>query len=212
MIFEKKRQEMIERLKQHGIWDEKVLSAMSKVPRHRFVAPGLELQAYDEKALPIGFGQTISHPYTVALMTQHLNVKKNDRILEIGTGSGYQAAVLCEMGASVFSIERIKQIATTAKKKLENLNYHCILRVGDGTLGWQHYAPFDGIIVTAGAPVVPEQLKEQLKQDARLIIPVGDKDSQQLFCYLKTEDTLEEKMIEHLKFVPLIGASGWKKI
>ena len=212
MIFEKKKQEMISRLRQRGISDEKVLSAMTKVPRHKFVAAGMELQAYDEKALPIGFDQTISHPYTVALMTQHLHVKKNDRILEIGTGSGYQAAVLCEMEANVFSIERIRQLATAARKKLDDLNYHCLLRVGDGTLGWQQYAPFDGIIVTAGAPVVPEKLKEQLKDGARLLIPVGDKESQRLFCYVKTGDNLEENIVEQLKFVPLIGAGGWRKI
>ncbi len=211
MIFEKKQREMIARLRQRGINDDNVLMAMAKVPRHHFVATGLESQAYDEKALPIGFEQTISHPYTVALMTQYLNVKKNDRILEIGTGSGYQAAVLCEMGATVFSIERIRQLAALAKEKLENLKYHCILRVGDGTFGWQQYAPFDGIIVTAGAPVVPDNLKSQLKEGARLLIPVGDMDTQQLLCYSKTGDKLEEKVIEQLKFVPLIGAAGWKK-
>ena len=211
MIFDKKQREMVTRLRERGISDEKVLAAMAKVPRHKFVAAGMELQAYDEKALPIGFGQTISHPYTVALMTEHLQVKKGDRILEIGSGSGYQAAVLCEMGAVVFSIERIRQLAEAARQKLENLKYHCILRVGDGTLGWRQYAPFDGIIVTAGAPVVPETLKEQLKDGARLLIPVGDKESQRLLCYSKKGDSLEEKIAGHLKFVPLIGAGGWKK-
>ncbi len=211
MIYEKQQKEMIERLRKMGITDQLVLTAMAKVPRHKFVAPGLELQAYDEKALPIGFGQTISHPYTVALMSQNLAVKKGDRILEIGTGSGYQAAVLCEMGVQVFSVERIPQIAAKARQVLESLRYHCILRTGDGTLGWQQYAPFNGIIVTAGAPVIPEKLKEQLEPEGKLLIPVGDKENQRLIAYIKKGDSFGEQVIGNLRFVPLIGAEGWKK-
>lgn len=209
MNFEKKVNEMIERLRQMGISDENVIKAMAIVPRHYFITKGLEHQAYDEKALPIGFGQTISHPYTVALMTQTLQVIKDYKILEIGTGSGYQAAVLCELGAQVYSIEKVKNLGILSRNKLEKLKYHVISRIGDGSMGWPNYAPYDAIIVTAGAPVAPEHLLNQLKDSGKLLIPVGGKDEQMLTLYLKGNKSIKKIEIEKLKFVPLIGKEGW---
>jgi protein-L-isoaspartate(D-aspartate) O-methyltransferase len=212
MIFERRKQQMIERLRKKGITDETVLSAMYKINRHNFVASGLEIQAYDETSLPIGFGQTISHPYTVAVMTQALKIKKGERVLEIGTGSGYQAAVLCELGATVFTIEKIANLAKISKQRLEKEGYYFQIRVGDGTLGWQIYAPFDAIIVTAGAPAAPENMLDQLSDTGRLIIPVGDKDAQILTFYLKDHNNSLKKIeIETLNFVPLLGRKGWQQ-
>ncbi len=212
MIFERRKQQMIERLRKRGITDETVLSAMYKINRHNFVAAGLEIQAYDETSLPIGFGQTISHPYTVAVMTQALKIKKGERVLEIGTGSGYQAAVLCELGATVFTIEKVANLAKISKQRLEKEGYYFQIRVGDGTLGWQIYAPFDAIIVTAGAPAAPENMLDQLSDTGRLIIPVGDKDAQILTFYLKDHNNSLKKIeIETLNFVPLLGRKGWQQ-
>jgi protein-L-isoaspartate(D-aspartate) O-methyltransferase len=209
MIYAHQRQRMIDRLKNLGITDTNVLTSMSKVPRHRFVSAGLEHQAYDEKALPIGFNQTISHPYTVAVMSQALNIKKDEKVLEIGTGSGYQAAVLCEMGAQVFTIEKIQQLGHNSDRLLRSLNYHYAMRIGDGTLGWQNYAPYNAIIVTAGAPIVPETLMSQLKPDGRLLIPVGEKDKQILTLFIKDDENYKKMELETLSFVPLEGKRGW---
>jgi protein-L-isoaspartate(D-aspartate) O-methyltransferase len=209
MIYEKKISGMIARLRSMGITDKSVLNALQKVPRHEFVSHGLEHQAYDEKALPIGFGQTISHPYTVALMTQTLQVEKNQKILEIGTGSGYQAAVLAEIGAQVYSIELVKSLGIQTRQKLETLNYHIIMRIGDGSMGWPNFAPYDSIIVTAGAPVAPEDLFGQIKENGKLLIPVGDKEEQMLTLFLKDEDVVKKIEIEKLNFVPLVGRRGW---
>ena len=209
MIYTTKRKQMIDRLKNMGITDRNVLTAMENVERHLFVPSGLEFQAYDEKALPIGYEQTISHPYTVAVMTQALEAKKGQRILEIGSGSGYQAAVLCEIGAQVFTIEKVAALGKLSSDRLKASNYHFVSRVGDGTLGWQNYAPFDSIIVTAGAPVLPENLLNQVKDGGRLIIPVGKKDEQILTLYLKEQNTFKIIELESLKFVPLKGREGW---
>lgn len=211
MIYIQKRKKMISRLQSMGISDQRVLAAMGVVPRHKFIPPGLEYQAYDEKALPIGYGQTISHPYTVAVMSQALHVEKNSKILEIGTGSGYQAAVLCELGAQVFTVEKIPDLGKTAETILKSLGYHFALRIGDGTLGWQNYAPYDAIIVTAGAPVIPENLMGQLRPDGSLLIPVGDQDQQTLTLFLKTGVRYKKFELEKLSFVPLVGKRGWKE-
>jgi protein-L-isoaspartate(D-aspartate) O-methyltransferase len=210
MVYEKKRQLMIDRLREKGISDEKVLNAMLKVPRHKFVAPGSEFQAYDEKALPIGFEQTISHPYTVALMSQAINTENVTKVLEIGTGSGYQAAVLCEMGFQVYTVERVNALAQKAESVLRELKYHFASRSGDGTMGWQNYAPFDSIIVTAGAPVSSENLLKQLKENGRLLIPLGTKDEQMLTMFIRIGDSYKKMEIEKLSFVPLIGQRGWQ--
>ncbi len=212
MIFEKKKDEMIERLKQKGINNLRVLQVMRKVPRHYFVAPGMEMQAYDEKALPIGFGQTISHPFTVALMTQTLNPKSGDRVLEIGTGSGYQAAILCEMGCMVYSIEKVRELALRAERRLNQLhyNYRALIRIGDGSLGWVAHAPYNAIIFTAGAPEEPDHLFAQLKEGGRLLVPIGDKDEQILTLFIKEKQKIVRKKIQKLRFVPLKGAHGWQ--
>jgi protein-L-isoaspartate(D-aspartate) O-methyltransferase len=209
MKYDKKISDMIKRLRSMGMSDENVLKAMEKTPRHQFVPHGLEHQAYDEKALPIGFGQTISHPYTVALMTQTLQIQKDHKILEIGTGSGYQTAVLAELGARVYTIEKVKNLGIQARKRLEALKHHVITRIGDGSFGWPNYAPYDSIIVTAGAPVIPDNLISQLKENGKLLIPVGDKDEQMLTLYIKQENSVKVMDIEKLKFVPLIGKEGW---
>ena len=209
MIFTAKRTQMVERLKKMGITDSNVLDAMNSVPRHKFVPAGLDFQAYDEKALPIGYDQTISHPYTVAVMTQALNVQKGQRVLEIGTGSGYQAAVLCQMGVQVFTIETVSNLAKMASERLAEAKYHFVSRIGDGTMGWQNYAPYDSIIVTAGAPVVPEAMLSQLKDNGKLIIPVGKMDEQVLTLYLKDGSSHKKIELENLKFVPLKGREGW---
>jgi len=209
MNYEPLITKMVDRQRKLGITDARVLKAMSKVPRHRFVAPGLEHQAYDEKALPIGFNQTISHPYTVAVMSQSLNLANSAKVLEIGTGSGYQAAVLCELGAQVFTVEKIAQLGQASDKLLRSMGYHYALRIGDGTLGWENYAPYDAIIVTAGAPVIPENLMTQLKADGRLLIPVGNKEEQILTLYMKDGDKFKKMELERLSFVPLKGKRGW---
>jgi len=211
MIYKNKREKMITHLRELGISDEQVLSSMTQVPRHKFVAPGSEFQAYDEKALPIGFEQTISHPYTVAVMSQALNLQKGGKVLEIGTGSGYQAAVLCQMGVQVFTIERISALGKKAEVILKELNYHFAMRIGDGTMGWQTYAPYDGIIVTAGAPVSPESLLAQLKEGGKLLIPIGSKDEQMLTMFIRQGESFTKMEIEKLSFVPLIGQFGWQK-
>jgi len=209
MIYDKNRKKMVERLKEMGISDNKVLKAMGEVPRHEFIPSGLEFQAYDEKALPIGSGQTISHPYTVALMTQTLQVQKNQKILEIGTGSGYQSAVLTQVGVNVYSIEKVKSIGLQARATLSRLNYHVLTKIGDGTLGWSQYAPYDAIIITAGAPIVPETLKDQLSENGKLLLPVGDKETQILTLYIREGSEFRIFRIEEMKFVPLIGKEGW---
>lgn len=209
MKYDKKISDMLKRLRDMGINDENVIRAIEKIPRHQFVAPGLEHQAYDEKALPIGYGQTISHPYTVALMTQTLQIQKNHKILEIGTGSGYQAAVLAELGAMVYTIEKVKQLGLQARQRLEALKFHVMTRIGDGSMGWLNYAPYDSIIVTAGAPIIHENLLEQLNKNGKLLIPVGNKEEQTLTLYLKSDDRIKIIEIEKLKFVPLVGKEGW---
>lgn len=211
-MFERKRLEMVERcVRAEGISDIRIIRAMKTVPRHLFVEPALAHQAYFGKSLPIGFGQTISHPTTVALMTANLQLADGARVLEIGTGSGYQAAVLAEMGMKVYSVERIPELARRTRRLLEDLGYYSVaVQIGDGTGGWPHYAPYDGILVTAASPQIPEALLQQLKISGRLVIPVGDRASQNLAVVLREEDHFEIKKIGDHKFVPLIGKDGWE--
>ncbi len=211
MPYISKRNKMIRRLREAGIEDERVLEAMEKLPREKFVPQGMEHQAYDEKALPIGFGQTISHPYTVAFMTQTLQISPGDRVLEIGTGSGYQCAVLSAMGCHVFSVEIVSTLADRARKMMKYMKFICAIKSGDGSNGWTQYAPYDKIIVTAGAPVTPSKLLEQLSPGGRMIIPVGDFEEQDLYLYIHTEQGIKEHVLEKFKFVPMRGKDGWKQ-
>lgn len=211
MDFEAARRNMVEsQLKGRRISDPKVLDAFLKVPRHEFVQPRFRSQAYRDSPLPIGAGQTISQPYMVAVMTETADVHESQRVLEIGTGSGYQAAILAELGAHVFSVERIPALAERARTLLDALGYEVAIHVGDGTLGWPEEAPFDRILVTAGAPDVPAPLIEQLNPDGRVIIPVDDGFSQILSIFRKTETGVVEERRERCTFVPLIGEYGWK--
>ena len=200
-----------EQLVSKGINDKRVLAAMLKVPRHLFVEEGLWHQAYGDFPLPIGEGQTISQPYIVALMTEALHLTGGERVLEIGTGSGYQTAILAELTPSVFSIERINTMAARARKVLDALGYaHVLIRIGDGTRGWAEEAPFTAIIVTAGAPEIPTSLVEQLAVGGRLVIPVGDEFSQNLLSVTKKEKGFREDNLGGVRFVKLIGDLGWK--
>ena len=201
---------MVSRLEGLGIKDKSVLKAMGQVPREQFLSAGLEHQAYDEKALPIGFNQTISHPYTVAKMSELLQAKPGYKILEIGTGSGYQAAILCAMQTNLFTVEIESELAQMAKKKLISLGYSFVSKIGDGSIGWKAYAPYDGIIVTAGVPAIAEELLEQLKTGSRLIIPVGNKNNQTLTVYKKEEKEIIKNEIEEVLFVPMTGKKGLK--
>jgi len=201
-------------IRARGISDPRVLRAMDKIPRHLFVYEGFMEQAYDDNPLPIEEGQTISQPYMVALMTEALELKEGEKVLEIGTGSGYQAAVLGELGVRVFSIERIASLAAKARKLLDSLNYfNVVVRVGDGSYGWPEEAPFDGIIVTAGAPDIPAILVKQLNIGGRLVVPTGDRYSQSLVKLTRLSEDINDVRKEDLggcRFVSLIGAYGWK--
>lgn len=211
MFYEKQRHEMVEeQLRGRGIRDERVLAAMGSVPRHLFVEAHLRDKAYDDSALPIGEGQTISQPYMVALMTELLELKGDEKVLEVGTGSGYQAAILSKLASEVFTVERIKAIASKAQKVLNELdctNVHVI--VADGTLGLPELSTFDGIIVTAAAPHIPQGYIEQLSMNGRLVIPVGSRFSQVLYKVKKTRDKISSSMSTPCIFVPLIGKEGW---
>jgi protein-L-isoaspartate(D-aspartate) O-methyltransferase len=193
-----------------GIRNPRVLAAMRRVPRHRFIPSHLWDQAYNDYPLPIGEDQTISQPYIVALMTEILEPREPDRVLEIGAGSGYQAAILAELVAQVFTMDRVGPLADRAVEMLRSLEYRNIkVRLGDGTLGWPEEAPFDGIIVTAAAPQVPRPLTEQLALNGRLVIPVGDRYSQTLTLVRKTKGGLKFEYHGGCRFVPLIGKYGW---
>lgn len=208
--FRHRRQRLVDSLYEKGIRDERVLAAINAVPRHLFIDSALHSKAYEDTALPIALGQTISQPFTVAVQSEMLQVKRGDKVLEIGTGSGYQAAVLCEMGAAVYSIERHRGLYERARLILEELGYRAILKCGDGTLGWSAYAPYDGIVVTAGAPVIPDNLKQQLAIGGRLVIPVGDSEKQNMYRIIReSENKFIEEQYDHFRFVPLIGKKGW---
>lgn len=209
--FVEERRELIEILRGKGITNERVLEAMMKVERHRFVLPTFINKAYDDQALPIGNNQTISQPYTVAFMSQALELAPGARVLEIGTGSGYQAAVLAELGCKVFTIERHMPLHLSSRTLLTSLGYRIATRSGDGTVGWSEYAPYDGIVVTAAAPSVPQPLLNQLADGGRLVIPVGDQAGQSMRVITRSGEALLEKEVEGFKFVPLIGKMGWEK-
>ena len=207
--FDEERKEMIALLRERGITDQKVLDVMGRLERHLFVKEPFINRSYDDTALPIAKQQTISQPYTVAFMTQELTATTGQKILEIGTGSGYQAAVLSEMGCRVFTIERHMDLFLETRKLFERLGYRIATQCGDGTVGWSEFAPYDGIIVTAAAPDVPDTLLNQLAVGGRLVIPVGDLDMQELRVITKNEEGFETKEVHGFKFVPLIGKKGW---
>jgi protein-L-isoaspartate(D-aspartate) O-methyltransferase len=211
--FALQRREMVEtQLAARGVTDPRVLEAMSRVPRHLFVPEEMRRSAYNDMALPIGEGQTISQPYMVAVMTELLELDGTEKVLEIGTGSGYQAAVLAELAMQVYTIERNLLIADRAAALLRSLSYDNMhVRIGDGTLGWPEAAPFDAIIVTAASPGIPEPLVEQLAMDGILAIPVGSRFSQELRKLRKTRQGIIEERHTPCVFVPLIGEHGWKE-
>ncbi len=212
MMHRTEREELVNIITEKGISDQAVLKAISDVERHKFLTAALKHHAYKDVALPIGYGQTISQPYTVAFMTQELRLSKGSKVLEIGTGSGYQAAILEKMGMKVYSIERQFEIYSATQKLFDKMGIRAHLKYGDGTIGWDEYSPYDGIIVTAGSPSIPPAYKRQLAVGGRLVIPVGDKSSQILKVITKKDnnDFIEED-IPQFSFVPLIGREGWKE-
>jgi protein-L-isoaspartate(D-aspartate) O-methyltransferase len=213
--YAKQRKKMVDsQIRSRGVLDERVLRAMEKIPRHLFIDEGLIDQAYNDNPLPIGEKQTISQPYIVALMTEALELKSRDKVLELGTGSGYEAAILAELADRVFTIERIASLAQKARKLLESLNYYnVVIRVGDGTYGWREESPFDAIAVSAGSPSIPRMLVEQLAIGGRLVIPVGSRYSQSLIKLTRLSENPDDVKREDLggcRFVNLIGEHGWK--
>ncbi|HON10461.1 MAG TPA: protein-L-isoaspartate(D-aspartate) O-methyltransferase [Chitinispirillaceae bacterium] len=204
-------EKLIRTLRDKGITDERVLDAFRKVPRHLFVDGAMYAQAYDDNALPIGCGQTISQPSIVACMTQLLELKKDEKILEIGTGSGFQTAILAQFSRRVYTIERNNVLGEAARKRLREKGYlNVVFKIGDGTCGWPQNAPFDKIIVTAGAPVVPKTLSDQLAVGGRMVIPTGDRNNQELYIFDKTTEGLRQTTkAGNVVFVPLIGEHGW---
>jgi protein-L-isoaspartate(D-aspartate) O-methyltransferase len=203
---------MVERqLRRRGISDERVLRAMGRVPRELFVPDDLRGVAYEDSALPIGFGQTISQPYIVGVICSLLGLSGDERVLDVGTGSGYQAAVLAELASEVTTIERVPELAERAREALDAAGYgHVDVRVGDGSLGVPEKAPFDGIAVAAAAPTVPDALYEQLAADGRLVLPRGSRWGQDLVLVVKTEDGSVERESVPCRFVPLVGAEGFQ--
>lgn len=210
--FSKTRLRMVEeQVVARGVRDERVIAAMKKVPRHRFVEEALQSQAYSDRPLPIGNKQTISQPYMVALMTEALELGGREKVLEIGTGSGYQTAILAECAAKVFSIERIRSLAIKARRLLLDLGYfNTEVKFSDGTYGWLEEGPFDAMMVTAGSPDIPQPLIDQLKVGGRLAIPVGDAYVQELVRIIKTEEGVKRENLGGCRFVKLIGKHGWE--
>lgn len=204
------RNKLVKKLRDKGISDERVLAAIGKVPRHAFFDAALLSHAYEDKAFPIGEGQTISQPYTVAFQTEKLKVKAGDRILEIGTGSGYQAAILLEIGAKVYTIEYNRKLYEKTRDFLPELGYQPYFFFGDGSKGIPAKAPYDKIVVTAGAPVVPNALTDQLAENGVMIIPVGDREKQKMLRITKKHGKLAQEEFDNFAFVPLLGDQGWK--
>jgi len=210
--FTTARERMVsEQLVSRGVSDLNVLKVMSEVPRHLFVDDAMQARAYGDHPLPIASDQTISQPLVVAAMTQALQLQGTEKVLEIGTGSGYQAAVLSRLCAKVYTVERINTLLAGARKVFDQLRYHNILsRLDDGTMGWKEHAPYDAIIVTAGSPEIPEPLIDQLADPGRMVIPVGARDVQELQYLTKEDGEITVQRLESVRFVSLIGAHGWK--
>jgi protein-L-isoaspartate(D-aspartate) O-methyltransferase len=204
------RNKLVKKLREKGISDERVLAAIGKVPRHAFFDAALLSHAYEDKAFPIGEGQTISQPYTVAFQTEKLKIKAGDKILEIGTGSGYQAAILLEMGAKVYTIEYNRKLYEKTRDFLPEMGYQPYFFFGDGSKGIAAKAPYDKIVVTAGAPVVPNALTDQLAENGIMIIPVGNREKQMMLRITKKQGKLVQEEFDNFAFVPLLGDQGWK--
>ena len=208
--FAQARRELVERVRRQGVRDPRVLAAMERVPRHRFLPDALAVQAYRDTSLPIGRDQTISQPSIVGLMTEAAAVTATDRVLELGTGSGYQTAILAELAAKVFTVERIHSLATAAHRRLDGLGYtNVVFRIADGTFGWAEHAPYQAIVVAAAAPEVPAPLLAQLDVGGRLVMPVGSGDVQELLLVHRTRDGLERQRLLPCRFVKLVGRHGW---
>jgi len=213
-IFSLARERMVrDQIEARGIKDKRLLNVMRKIPRHLFVEEALREQAYNDYPLPIGEGQTISQPYIVALMTEALELKGQEKVLEIGTGCGYQTAILAELAQSVFTIERVPTLMQRAKAILDSLGYFNVAyKTGNGTLGWPEVAPFQGIIVTAAAPEIPQPYVEQLEPGGKMVIPLGDKFSQVLYKIIKLPDgRIKKQYLCGCRFVPLVGIYGWSE-
>ena len=209
--YDRRREEMVRRqIEARNITDSAVLAAMRKVPRHLFVSEALRHKAYEDYPLPIGEQQTISQPFIVAEMTQALDLRANDRVLEIGTGSGYQAAILAEIAYRVYTVERLHALYIQTRRLFDQLQYHnIVMRYTDGTKGWQEQSPFDAIIVTAGAPQTPRTLIDQLADGGRMVIPVGDQYAQDLIKIIKDPKGVRQYSLGGCRFVKLIGEEGW---
>jgi protein-L-isoaspartate(D-aspartate) O-methyltransferase len=211
--YDRKREEMVRsQIEARGIRDPLVLSAFREVPRHLFVSEALREQAYGDYPLPIGEQQTISQPYIVAEMTQALEISPSDRVLEIGTGSGYQAAILAQIVYRVYTIERKRSLYMHARSLFDKLNYHNIVtKYADGTKGWQEESPFDAIVVTAGAPEIPQVLINQLAEGGRLVVPVGNQHTQELIKICRSKGKIRQTNLGGCRFVKLVGEHGWKE-
>lgn len=212
--FEILRTEMVRRLADdHHIRDERVLEAMASIPRHEFVPDALRSQAYRDNALPLSSGQTVSQPFIVAKMTELLELTGNERVLEIGAGSGYQTAILCKLSDKVFSIERIRELAEKAESRLKSLGFaNFVMKCADGTLGWPENGPYDAIIAAAGGPEIPQPLVDQLAVGGRLLIPVGPSQAEQTLMRIRRTATgIRKEDHGQCAFVPLIGEYGWKQ-
>lgn len=208
--LQSEKEYLIDSLRRKGISDTRVLDAMSKIPRELFVLPEYINKTYEDNALPITYGQTISQPYTVAFMTQLLKVSPGLKVLEIGTGSGYQSCILAELGCHTYTIERIAELYEYSKQRIEQLGYKIHQKIDDGTTGWKEFAPFDRILVTAAAPQAPLALLSQLTIGGWMVIPIGDKSSQIMKrINRKTEIDFETEDFAYFRFVPLIGEQGW---
>jgi len=207
------RERMVqEQILARGIADARVIAALRKIPRHLFVDAGIVNRAYDDSALPIGEKQTLSQPYMAARMSEALGLTGEEKVLEIGTGSGYQTALLAELCFNVFSVEKIRMLSRKARALLDHLGYQNIaLHVGDGTIGWSEHAPYDAILVSAGAPATPKPLLEQLALRGRLVIPVGDEQGQSLLRVTRTRSGFKQEPLGECKFVKLFGKYGWRE-
>lgn len=208
--YERQRRQLIETIRDRGIDDLEVLRVFDLVPRHRFVPDAVVHRAYEDAPVPIGFGQTASQPSLQALYLQLLKIQPRQRVLEIGTGSGFQTALLAHLAAHVYSVERIRELSTRARTVLDELRFSNVaLLVGDGTIGWSRYAPYDAILVTAASPGAPQTLLDQLAEGGRMLIPIGDRNEQTLTLFEKKTDVVERTDITACTFVPLLGRFGW---